>query len=270
MVEQAQAIICRIPIAERLSVEIGPSESTLVPGDHPVVRGQRLDLGGKHLLIHEESVGEYHHGAVTTGVLEVDALAIDVGVRHGRNVPDGPTWADAERSSVRRGHDTRFRDLRSNGLGGCAGLRIHRCHVPSCRRRAGPAVDPDRGGDDRRGAASTPGWPRACSPAYVDKEVRGQGIASFSQSIALGHAEGLIGDETAGVRQGQRPQARLRDRRRRRPPVRVLRAAHGLRPLPAAAPDDAGWSIETPQYFLLRVACGLSQHAGRGDRASTG
>ena len=32
---------------------------------------------------------------------------------------------------------------------------------------------------------------------YIAKEVRGQGIASFSQSIALGHAEGLIGDETA-------------------------------------------------------------------------
>ena len=33
--------------------------------------------------------------------------------------------------------------------------------------------------------------------AYVDKEVRNQGVASFSQSISLGHAEGLIGDETA-------------------------------------------------------------------------
>ena len=32
---------------------------------------------------------------------------------------------------------------------------------------------------------------------YVDKEVRNQGVASFSQSVALGHAEGLIGDETA-------------------------------------------------------------------------
>ena len=27
--------------------------------------------------------------------------------------------------------------------------------------------------------------------------MRGQGIASFSQAIGLGHAEGLIGDETA-------------------------------------------------------------------------
>src|SRR5580658_10858507 len=33
--------------------------------------------------------------------------------------------------------------------------------------------------------------------AYIDKEVRGQGIASFSQAVSLGHAEGLIGNETA-------------------------------------------------------------------------
>ena len=45
---------------------------------------------------------------------------------------------------------------------------------------------------------------------YIDKEVRGQGIASFSQSVALGHAEGLIGDDTAALRRGQRPQARRR------------------------------------------------------------
>src|SRR4051794_8476837 len=33
--------------------------------------------------------------------------------------------------------------------------------------------------------------------AYVDKEVRGQGIASFSQSLRYGHELGLIGDATA-------------------------------------------------------------------------
>src|SRR5262245_33031265 len=32
---------------------------------------------------------------------------------------------------------------------------------------------------------------------YLDKEVNSQGVASFSQSIALGHEQGLIGDETA-------------------------------------------------------------------------
>src|SRR5579859_1783847 len=32
---------------------------------------------------------------------------------------------------------------------------------------------------------------------YIAKEVQNQNIASFSQAITLGHAEGLIGDETA-------------------------------------------------------------------------
>ena len=72
---------------------------------------------------------------------------------------------------------------------------------------------------------------------YVDKEVRGQGIASFSQAVALGHAEGLIGDETAAFVEDNARKLDFADRRGRRPPVRVLRAAHRLRPLPAAAPD---------------------------------
>ena len=93
---------------------------------------------------------------------------------------------------------------------------------------------------------------------YIAKEVRGQGIASFSQSIALGHAEGLIGDETAKL---------VKDNARK---------------LDFAVDDEADLEseyfgsktvydryllrhpaarqvIETPQYFLLRVACGLSR-----------
>jgi len=93
---------------------------------------------------------------------------------------------------------------------------------------------------------------------YVAKEVRGQGIASFSQSVALGHAEGLIGDDTAKL---------VKDNARK---------------LDFAVDDDADLQfeyfgiktvydryllrhpssrlvLETPQYFLLRVACGLSR-----------
>ena len=92
---------------------------------------------------------------------------------------------------------------------------------------------------------------------YIDKEVRGQDIASFSQSIRLGHAEGLIGDATARLRRGQRPQAGRRGRSPADQPVRVLRPAHGLRPLPAAAPDLAAGDRDAA-VLLLRVACGLS------------
>jgi ribonucleoside-diphosphate reductase alpha chain len=93
--------------------------------------------------------------------------------------------------------------------------------------------------------------------SYIGKEVRGQGIASFSQSVALGHAEGLIGDQTAKL---------VKDNARK---------------LDFAIDEDADLQfeyfgiktvydryllrhpstrlvVETPQYFLLRVACGLS------------
>jgi ribonucleoside-diphosphate reductase alpha chain len=93
---------------------------------------------------------------------------------------------------------------------------------------------------------------------YISKEVRGQGIASFSQSVALGHAEGLISDDTAKL---------VKDNARK---------------LDFAVHEDADLQfeyfgiktvydryllrhpssrlvLETPQYFLLRVACGLSR-----------
>ena len=93
--------------------------------------------------------------------------------------------------------------------------------------------------------------------AYIGKEVHGQGIASFSQSVSLGYAEGLIGEQTARF---------VKDNARK---------------LDDAVAPEADWEfeyfgiktvydryllrhpvtrqvIETPQYFLLRVACGLS------------
>jgi ribonucleoside-diphosphate reductase alpha chain len=97
---------------------------------------------------------------------------------------------------------------------------------------------------------------------YVDKEVRGQGIASFSQSVSLGHAEGLIGDATATF---------VKDNARKLDDAvaqAVVRGADwefeyfGIKTVydryllrhPATR-----LVTETPQYFLLRVACGLSR-----------
>ena len=93
--------------------------------------------------------------------------------------------------------------------------------------------------------------------AYVGKEVRGQGIAAFSQSVSLGHAEGLIGDETAKfVKDNARKLDDAID------PAGDLEFEYfGMKTVydrylirhPASRQV-----IETPQYFLLRVACGLS------------
>ncbi|MGL5827316.1 MAG: ribonucleoside-diphosphate reductase subunit alpha [Nocardioides sp.] len=94
--------------------------------------------------------------------------------------------------------------------------------------------------------------------SYVDKEVRHQGVASFSQAISLGHAEGLIGDDTARFVQDNArklddavdPTA---DRSFEYFGLRTVYDRYLLRdPVSRLA-------IETPQHFLLRVACGLSE-----------
>ncbi len=93
---------------------------------------------------------------------------------------------------------------------------------------------------------------------YIDKEVRNQGVASFSQSISLGHAEGLINDETASF---VKDNARkfdfaidgAADNRFEYFGLRTVYDRYLLRH------PTGRLVIETPQYFLLRVACGLAQ-----------
>ena len=93
---------------------------------------------------------------------------------------------------------------------------------------------------------------------YIDKEVRNQGIASLSQSIGLGHAEGLIGDQTATF---------VKDNARKLDFAVDATADHGFEYFGLRTVYDryllrhptARTVIETPQYFLMRVACGLSE-----------
>jgi ribonucleoside-diphosphate reductase alpha chain len=93
---------------------------------------------------------------------------------------------------------------------------------------------------------------------YIGKEVRGQGVASFSQAIRLGHAEGLIGDETA-----QFVQANARKLDDAIDPAADLRFEYfGLRTVYdryLLRHPSTRLVVETPQYWLLRVACGLAE-----------
>jgi ribonucleoside-diphosphate reductase alpha chain len=93
---------------------------------------------------------------------------------------------------------------------------------------------------------------------YIGKEVRGQGIASFSQSVSLGYAEGLIGEQTARfVKDNSRKLddavCHEADRELEYFGIKTVYDRYLLRH-PASR-----LVIETPQYFLLRVACGLSR-----------
>ena len=95
---------------------------------------------------------------------------------------------------------------------------------------------------------------------YIDKEVRGQGIASFSQSVSLGHAEGLIGDQTAtfvkdNARKLDDAIAHSADWEFEYFGIKTVYDRYLLRH------PSARLVLETPQYFLLRVACGLSRTA---------
>jgi ribonucleoside-diphosphate reductase alpha chain len=93
---------------------------------------------------------------------------------------------------------------------------------------------------------------------YIAKEVRGQGIASFSQSVALGHAEGLIGDDTVKLVKDNARKLDFAidehaDQQFEYFGIKTVYDRYLLRH-PASRQV-----IETPQYFLLRVACGLSR-----------
>ncbi|MEO3770450.1 ribonucleoside-diphosphate reductase subunit alpha [Micromonospora sp. B9E7] len=93
---------------------------------------------------------------------------------------------------------------------------------------------------------------------YVDKEVRRQGIASFSAAIRVGHAEGLIGDDTAALVAAHAdmlddavdPDG---DRRFEYFGLRTVYDRYLLRH------PTRRLVLETPQYWLLRVSCGLSR-----------
>ncbi|SDH83359.1 ribonucleoside-diphosphate reductase alpha chain [Actinokineospora alba] len=92
---------------------------------------------------------------------------------------------------------------------------------------------------------------------YLDKETRGQGVHSFSQSVALGHAHGLIGDGTAAfvathARKLDDAVDHDADLRFEYFGLRTVYDRYLLR-----HPDNRA-VVERPQHWLLRVACGLS------------
>jgi ribonucleoside-diphosphate reductase alpha chain len=94
--------------------------------------------------------------------------------------------------------------------------------------------------------------------SYIRKEVRGQGIASFSQSVLFGRDQGLINDATAefvtiNARKLDDAIDATADLRFEYFGLRTVYDRYLLRhPITRLV-------IETPQYWLLRVACGLSQ-----------
>ncbi|MFC4786303.1 ribonucleoside-diphosphate reductase subunit alpha [Nocardioides sp. MAHUQ-72] len=93
--------------------------------------------------------------------------------------------------------------------------------------------------------------------AYVEKEVAGQQIASFSQSVRLGRLEGLVGDATAdfveaNARKLDQAVDTTNDLRFEYFGLRTVYDRYLLRH------PETRLVVETPQYWLMRVACGLA------------
>ena len=93
--------------------------------------------------------------------------------------------------------------------------------------------------------------------AFIAEEVRNEGVGSFAASVEAAHRLGLVGDATLAIVQANRealdaavdPTA---DHRFEFFGLRTVYDRYLLRhPVHRAV-------IETPQYFLLRVACGLA------------
>jgi ribonucleoside-diphosphate reductase alpha chain len=91
----------------------------------------------------------------------------------------------------------------------------------------------------------------------IDKEVQNQDIYSFSQSVALGHAQGIIGDETAAMvaTHSRKLNDAILAERNWLYEFFGLRTVYDRYLLRHPETRDV---IETPQYFLMRVACGLA------------
>ena len=96
---------------------------------------------------------------------------------------------------------------------------------------------------------------------FIDKEVQNQDIHSFSQSVRTGHALGLIADHVAEfVAENSRKLNDAIDAERN------LRFEYfGIRTLYdryLLKHPESRMSVESPQYFFLRVACGLADNPG--------
>lgn len=93
---------------------------------------------------------------------------------------------------------------------------------------------------------------------YVEKEVRNQEIHSFSQSIAFGVKEGLIGDRVAQfvIENSRKLNDAIDNTRNDLFEFFGLRTLYDRYLLKNPETRDV---IETPQFFWMRVACGLAE-----------
>ena len=95
---------------------------------------------------------------------------------------------------------------------------------------------------------------------YLDKEVQNQDIHSFSQSVRMAHRNGLVSDELNAFVQAhsRKLNAAVLPERNELFEYLGVRTVYDRYLL---VDSHSRLRLETPQYFFLRVACGLSEDA---------
>lgn len=95
---------------------------------------------------------------------------------------------------------------------------------------------------------------------YLDKEVQNQDIHSFSQSVRTAHKNGLVSDELNAFVQAhsRKLNAAVLPERNELFEYLGVRTVYDRYLL---VDSHSRLRLETPQYFFLRVACGLSEDA---------
>ncbi|MEQ1893001.1 MAG: ribonucleoside-diphosphate reductase subunit alpha [Planctomycetota bacterium] len=95
---------------------------------------------------------------------------------------------------------------------------------------------------------------------YIDKEVQNQDIHSFSQSVRAAHTAGLVSDELMAFVQAhaRKLNAAILPEKNEHFEYLGLRTVYDRYLLVS---PKTRLKLETPQYFFLRVACGLSTDA---------
>jgi ribonucleoside-diphosphate reductase alpha chain len=96
---------------------------------------------------------------------------------------------------------------------------------------------------------------------YIDKEVAGQEIHSFSQSVSRGHSLGLVADRLAAfvAENARKLNAAVQPARNDHFEYFGIRTVYDRYLL---RHPDTREAIETPQHFFLRVACGVAETVG--------
>ena len=121
-------------------VRPGAAEAALVPGDDPVLRGQRGHLRGEHGVVHQVAVAEDDRGAVAAAVGVGERDAVHGCSSHGGKLPAAPDRPCCRTNEVPAAGPALRCEAAGLGLHGTGWLELLRSHRSAVAQRVGDAA----------------------------------------------------------------------------------------------------------------------------------